>query len=102
VPLAALLGYAMEELCCHFNETIAGLINATLGNAVELIVAVIALTKCELRLVQSSLLGSMLSNIRACRQLLSVSVLLIAYTQCSCSACASARAGSATPSRAST
>ena len=33
--------------------------NATLGNLVELIVAIIALVKCELRVVQSSLLGSM-------------------------------------------
>ncbi|KAL0562976.1 hypothetical protein V5O48_019102, partial [Marasmius crinis-equi] len=36
------------------GETLAGLINATLGNAVELIVAIIALTKCELQIVQSS------------------------------------------------
>lgn len=37
--------------------------NATLGNAVELIVAIIALVKCELQVVQSSLLGSILSNL---------------------------------------
>ncbi|KAI5481582.1 pentatricopeptide repeat protein [Pseudohyphozyma bogoriensis] len=35
----------------------------TLGNAVELIVAIIALIKCEIRVVQSSLLGSILSNL---------------------------------------
>jgi Ca2+:H+ antiporter len=34
-------------------------LNATLGNAVELIVAIIALAKCEIQVVQSSLLGSM-------------------------------------------
>jgi len=37
--------------------------NATLGNAVELIVAIIALVKCELQVVQSSLIGSVLSNL---------------------------------------
>jgi Ca2+:H+ antiporter len=37
--------------------------NATLGNAVELIVAIIALAKCELQVVQSSLIGSVLSNL---------------------------------------
>jgi Ca2+:H+ antiporter len=42
---------------------LAGLMNATLGNAVELIVAIIALVKCELRIVQSSLVGSILSNL---------------------------------------
>lgn len=38
-------------------------LNATLGNAVELIVAIIALVKCEIQVVQSSLLGSILSNL---------------------------------------
>lgn len=38
-------------------------LNTTLGNAVELIVAIIALAKCEIRVVQSSLLGSILSNL---------------------------------------
>jgi len=37
--------------------------NATLGNAVELIVSIIALVKCEIQVVQSSLLGSILSNL---------------------------------------
>jgi Ca2+:H+ antiporter len=45
------------------GQTLAGLLNATLGNAVELIVAIIALLKCELRVVQSSLIGSILSNL---------------------------------------
>jgi len=45
------------------GQTLAGLLNATLGNAVELIVAIIALTNCELHIVQSSLVGSILSNL---------------------------------------
>lgn len=63
IPLAKLLGYATEELSFRVGETLAGLINATLGNAVELIVAILALIKCELRIVQSSLVGSILSNL---------------------------------------
>jgi len=57
------LAFATEELSLRVGQTLAGLINATLGNAVELIVAIIALVKCELGIVQSSLVGSMLSNL---------------------------------------
>ncbi|KXN91725.1 Vacuolar calcium ion transporter [Leucoagaricus sp. SymC.cos] len=63
IPLAKLLGFATEELSLRVGQTLAGLLNATLGNAVELIVAIIALVKCELRIVQSSLVGSVLSNL---------------------------------------
>ncbi|KZV83141.1 calcium/proton exchanger [Exidia glandulosa HHB12029] len=63
IPLAKLLGFATEELAIRVGQTIGGLLNATLGNAVELIVAIIALTKCELTIVQSSLVGSILSNL---------------------------------------
>jgi len=63
IPLAKLLGMATEELSLRTSQTIAGLLNATLGNAVELIVSIIALIKCELKIVQSSLIGSILSNL---------------------------------------
>ncbi|VDB89808.1 unnamed protein product [Peniophora sp. CBMAI 1063] len=63
IPLAQLLAYSTEELSTRVGQTLAGLINATLGNAVELIVAIIALVKCELQIVQSSLVGSILSNL---------------------------------------
>jgi len=63
IPLAKLLAFATDELSIRVGETLAGLLNATLGNAVELIVAILALVKCELRVVQSSLVGSILSNI---------------------------------------
>ncbi|KAG7089757.1 hypothetical protein E1B28_011411 [Marasmius oreades] len=63
IPLAKLLAVATDELSMRVGQTLAGLINATLGNAVELIVAIIALTKCELQIVQSSLIGSILSNL---------------------------------------
>ncbi|POY73204.1 hypothetical protein BMF94_3537, partial [Rhodotorula taiwanensis] len=63
IPLAKLLGFGTEELALRVGQTLGGLMNATLGNAVELIVAIIALAKCELQVVQSSLLGSILSNL---------------------------------------
>lgn len=62
IPLAALLGYATEEIAVHVGETVGGLLNATFGNAVELIVAIVALTRGEIRIVQTSMLGSILSN----------------------------------------
>ncbi|KAF9525689.1 calcium/proton exchanger [Crepidotus variabilis] len=63
IPLAKLLSFATEELSLRVGQTLAGLMNATLGNAVELIVAIIALAKCQLRIVQASLVGSVLSNL---------------------------------------
>lgn len=63
IPLAKLLAFATDELSMRVGQTLAGLMNATLGNAVELIVSIIALTKCELQIVQSSLVGSILSNL---------------------------------------
>jgi len=62
IPLAALLGFATEELALRVGHTLGGLLNATLGNTVELIIAILALTKGELRVVQSSMIGSILSN----------------------------------------
>jgi len=63
IPLAALLSFATEELALMVGETLGGLLNATFGNAVELIVSIVALTKGEIRIVQASMLGSILSNI---------------------------------------
>ncbi|KAF8349146.1 Calcium/proton exchanger [Amanita rubescens] len=63
IPLAKLLAFTTDEISIRVGETLAGLINVTLGNAVKLIVAIIALIKCEFRIVQSSLVGSILSNL---------------------------------------
>jgi len=63
IPLAKLLAFATDELSMRVGQTLAGLLNATLGNAVELIVAIVALVQCKLHIVQSSLIGSMLSNL---------------------------------------
>jgi len=63
IPLAAILGDFTEELALHTNETIGGLLNASFGNAVEVVVAVNALLANEIRVVQGSLLGSIFSNL---------------------------------------
>ncbi|CAI7605049.1 unnamed protein product [Penicillium bialowiezense] len=63
IPLAAMLSFATEEIALRTGETIGGLLNASFGNAVELIVAIIALVKHKTLIVQTSLIGSMLSNL---------------------------------------
>lgn len=63
IPLASLLSFATEELAANLGQTVGGLLNATFGNAVELIVSIVALRQGQIRIVQSSMLGSILSNI---------------------------------------
>ncbi|KAG4437879.1 hypothetical protein IFR05_006639 [Cadophora sp. M221] len=62
VPLAAVLSFATEEISMKLGQTMGGLLNATFGNAVELIVSIVALKDGQIRIVQSSMLGSILSN----------------------------------------
>ncbi|KAG1838365.1 calcium proton exchanger [Suillus subalutaceus] len=63
VPLANILSFATDELSLRVGEPLASLIDITLGNLIELIISIIALTKCQITIVQSSLMGSVLSNI---------------------------------------
>ena len=63
IPLAAMLSFATEEIALRTGETLGGLLNATFGNAVELIVAIMALLRGQVTIVQTSLLGSILSNL---------------------------------------
>ncbi|KFA55469.1 hypothetical protein S40293_02003 [Stachybotrys chartarum IBT 40293] len=63
IPLAAMLSFATEEIALRTGETLGGLLNATFGNAVELIIAVIALVDGKIAIVQTSLIGSILSNL---------------------------------------
>lgn len=63
IPLAALLGLGTEQIALRTSQAIGGLLNATLGNVIEMIIAGIALKQCELGLVQSALLGGLLSNL---------------------------------------
>ena len=62
-PLAERLGFVTEQLSSYTNDTVGGLLNATFGNATELIVSLVAINAGLLRVVQLSLLGSILSNI---------------------------------------
>ncbi|XVF03553.1 hypothetical protein REPUB_Repub05bG0003700 [Reevesia pubescens] len=61
-PLAERLGYATEQLAFFTGPTVGGLLNATFGNATELIISIYALKSGMIRVVQLSLLGSILSN----------------------------------------
>ena len=56
VPLAALLSHATESVAAKTGDTIGGLLNATLGNLTELIIAVTALHAGEYMLVKASIL----------------------------------------------
>ncbi|KAJ1966396.1 hypothetical protein GGI12_000106 [Dipsacomyces acuminosporus] len=62
VPLSALMGFATEEVALRLGPTWGGLLSASFGNSVELIMAVIALIQEEYRIVQAGLIGSVLSN----------------------------------------
>merc|ERR1719424_483942 len=63
IPLASILGLATESLASHTGQMIGGLLNATCGNMVEMIVVVNALKANLVDVVQGSLLGSILSNL---------------------------------------
>lgn len=63
IPLASLLAYATESVATKMGDTIGALLNVTFGNAVELIVFIIALVANEIQIVQAAALGSILSNL---------------------------------------
>ncbi|KAI0096728.1 calcium/proton exchanger [Nemania sp. FL0031] len=63
IPLAAVLSFATEQISAKLGEALGGLLNATFGNAVELIVSIIALRDRQIEVVKSSMIGSILSNL---------------------------------------
>jgi Ca2+:H+ antiporter len=63
IPLAGWLGHATEELARHTGEGVGGLLNATFGNAAELIIALMALRKGLYPVVKASLTGSIIGNV---------------------------------------
>ena len=74
MPLAFLMGKATEEIALRTSESVGGLLNATFGNAAEIIICVLALmtaaenagTETEeimINIVQASLIGSILGNL---------------------------------------
>ncbi len=63
IPLAKLVGEATEELAVHTGPKIGGLLNATLGNAAELIITIFALREGLVDLVRASIAGSIIGNL---------------------------------------
>ena len=61
-PLAALLVHATEQLTTYTGDTIGGLLNATFGNAPELIIALVALKAGLYDMVKASIIGAILAN----------------------------------------
>ncbi|GHO52652.1 calcium:proton antiporter [Ktedonobacter robiniae] len=62
VPLAALIGQAVEEVAEHTGERIGGLLFATFGNATELIISILALRQGLVNVVSASIIGAILGN----------------------------------------
>lgn len=63
IPLASLLGGATEALSNHTGQLVGGLLNATFGNAVEMIMCIQGVKAGLISVVQANLLGSVLSNL---------------------------------------
>jgi Ca2+:H+ antiporter len=63
LPLAGLMGEATEHLTRHTGPGLGGLLNASFGNAAELIIAFMALRAGESEIVKASLTGSILGNL---------------------------------------
>ncbi|MEI6491184.1 MAG: calcium/proton exchanger [Verrucomicrobiota bacterium] len=62
VPLAALLSHATESVAVKTGDAVGGLLNATLGNLTELIIALAALRAGEYLLVKASIAGAIVTN----------------------------------------
>ncbi|HEY9820284.1 MAG TPA: calcium/proton exchanger [Candidatus Sericytochromatia bacterium] len=63
VPLAAFMGNATEEIAVVVGPSLGGLLNATFGNATELIIALIALNAGLVNVVKATITGSIISNL---------------------------------------
>jgi Ca2+:H+ antiporter len=62
VPLAALLSHATESVAAKTGDAAGGLLNATLGNLTELVIAITALRAGEYMLVKASIAGAIVTN----------------------------------------
>lgn len=63
VPLAKFIGEATEELTVYTGPAVGGFLNATFGNATELIIGVMALHAGLIEVVKASITGSMIGNL---------------------------------------
>src|SRR6188768_2412912 len=62
VPLATLLSHATESVAAKTGDTVGGLLNATLGNLTELVIALAALRAGQYMLVKASIAGAIVAN----------------------------------------
>jgi Ca2+:H+ antiporter len=62
VPLAALLSLATESVAARTGDAVGGLLNATLGNLTELVIALAALNSGQYMLVKASVAGTIVTN----------------------------------------
>src|ERR1041384_8454580 len=63
VPLAGLIGLGTEQLAARSGPALGGFLNATFGNAAELIIAFVALGNGHVALVKASVTGSIVGNL---------------------------------------
>lgn len=63
IPLAGWMGHATEEIAVVVGPSLGGLLNATFGNATELIIALVALNAGLINVVKSSITGSIIGNL---------------------------------------
>jgi len=63
VPIAAMIVSATEQLAVRTGDAVGGLLNATFGNAPELIISIVALKAGYLEMVRASLVGAILANL---------------------------------------
>jgi Ca2+:H+ antiporter len=63
VPLAGWLGHATEHIAARVGEGIGGLLNASLGNLAEMIIAIVAIQKGLYDVVKASITGSIIGNL---------------------------------------
>jgi len=63
VPLAGIIGLGTEQLAQQSGPALGGFLNATFGNAAELIIAVVAINRHHVALVKASITGSIVGNL---------------------------------------
>jgi Ca2+:H+ antiporter len=63
IPIAGWMGHATEQLAHRLGEGIGGLLNASFGNAAELIIALMALRAGHIEVVKASITGSIIGNL---------------------------------------
>lgn len=63
IPLAVVISTATESIASRLGDTLGALLNVTVGNTAELMIFFVALAKNQIRIVQASLLGSVLANL---------------------------------------